>query len=253
MKVKDFWLISFIIVTLSSISIGIWTAQANWNVGDNCMFPAPGPGIIAGIVCGIGSFLFGLVLSPAISLLLTCCVQWLQTRSIRKNAMQMEEHTEVAQDELIQELQTRRRSRNRKRYLWELSKQFGRYTFAGALMVGGVLLLLTVIVALNLSGGVSGFDLMDWLTPSAFAGTGVCMVWGSIRMFRGEETIPAVELWTTHDARLLPLRETLLRGSDLSLTQQQGELLRPGWEAAKIHSEELLRVPEEAQEKPGLN
>ncbi|HLK57424.1 MAG TPA: hypothetical protein VKU00_12715 [Chthonomonadaceae bacterium] len=47
---------------------------------------------------------------------------------------------------------------------------------------------------------------------------------------------------TDHNAHLLPLMETLVRGSDLPPTEQQNELLRAVQQGQETPTEQLLRA-----------
>lgn len=130
-------------------------------------------------------------------------------------------------------------------YLMTIQDKSLHYVAGSVCGIGGLLFLMFsafLFYALLSEGVDAGFFLSLTGGGAAF---GIFLLWAGTAIFKNAKEIAPVALITRHNTGQLPAVETLVRASDIPLSQQQAELLRAAPQGKKTPAEELLRAGHE--------
>ena len=139
-----------------------------------------------------------------------------------------------------------------KQYLEVVSTKGVFYSFAACCGCAGALLILLSLVAFGLAGFAwqEGENALGVVILGAFlAALGIAAIWSGKAVFSTAQEMDHVALITPRNARLLPVRTTLVRAADPPAPDPQAELLRAAHQGSETPNEQLLRAtPENRQD-----
>ncbi|HLK59172.1 MAG TPA: hypothetical protein VKU00_21600 [Chthonomonadaceae bacterium] len=138
-------------------------------------------------------------------------------------------------------------------YVWVMGKKAGLYSLSGLAFVLGLLGFGTAVFRFTLLlahgfGKAVIFQLSDLIYLIPILGSAALYL-SSKLLIKKANAVEQVDPITDRTAYLLPLEETLVRGSDLPPIEQQAELLRAVQTEQETPQEELLRASQRSDKE----